>query len=134
MKKITLLLVAFSIAGLNFSCKKEQEDVVTKTTGISLAAGQTYTTRVTYSGEGSNPMIIVKQASHAEVSEVTPITGSRDVTFTYKPVANYTGTDEVRISSNTSENNSGGGGQGHCSGHGETAVYVYQFTVTGNNH
>ncbi|MEO8088605.1 MAG: hypothetical protein ABI763_17435, partial [Bacteroidota bacterium] len=118
-------------------CKKEQDEIITKVIEVSLAPGETYTTTVAQVGDEDDILKITSQASHAQVSEIAAISGSKDMTFTYTPESQFTGMDEVQISSTEGEHHGNGGGHGNCSGHhhhDETTVYVYKITINGNNH
>ncbi|CAN5471471.1 hypothetical protein BH11BAC1_BH11BAC1_15620 [soil metagenome] len=137
MKIITSFLFVSALVIFNFSCKKEQEESITKVIEVSLAPGETYSARVVQAGDEDDILKITSQASHAQVSEIAAISGSKDVMFTYTPVSQFTGTDEVQISSTEGEHHGNGGGHGNCSGHqhqDENTVYVYKITINGNNH
>jgi hypothetical protein len=127
------LIVLITAVMFNFSCKKENDDTITKTFNVSLSMGQTYTARVAQTGDDDDVLQITQQASHASSSELASISGSRDMTFNYTPASQYVGTDQVKITSTEGEHH---GGHGHCSGHhhDESTVYVYNITITGNNH
>jgi hypothetical protein len=136
MKKIAAYMLASALIALGSSCKKEQDETITKTFQVSLSPGQTYTTQVAQAGDEDDVLKITQQASHASLSEIAAISGSKDMTFTYVPAPQYTGTDEVHISGMEGEHNGNGGGHGKCSGHhdDQTTVYVYKFTIGGDNH
>ena len=136
MKKITVAIFTSCLIAFSFSCKKEQDSTITKTFNVSLAMGETYTIQVAQAGDEDDVLKITKQASHASVSEIAQISGLKDVIFTYTPASQYTGTDQVQISNSEGEHHGNGGGHGNCSGHhhDETTVYVYNITISGNNH
>ena len=138
MKKIAVCLVAFAAAAFISSCEKEGDKTITKTIAVTLSPGATYTTNVVQTGDEDGILQITQQASHAAVSQLTPVSGSKDATFTYTPASQYVGTDEVQISTSEGDHQGNGGGHGNCSGHhhhdDENTVYVYKITLTGNNH
>ena len=136
MKTITSFSLVVALLALNVSCKKEQDNIITKTINVTLTPGQSYTTTVNQAGDEDDVLKMTQQASHAEVSEITPITGSKDVTFNYTPASQYTGNDQVQISTAEGDHQGKWRNHGKCSGkhHDETTVYVYNFAISGNNH
>ena len=134
MKKFTASAAIIALIAFNFSCKKEQDSTITKTFDVTLSPGQTYTTQVG-GGDEDDMLKITQQAKHADVSELTANSGSRDMTFTYTPASQYIGSDQVQITNSEGEHH-GHGGHGNCGGHhhDESTVYVYNITITGNNH
>lgn len=114
-----LILLPILLAGMivfSLSCKKESRDnLVPSTSGetinVRIAPNQSYEKDFTNAGTVS----IVKQATHFSVSETIMNIESSGQVYEYIPAKDFTGTDEVLLMANKSEeshfvNDSGGCG------------------------
>src|SRR5438045_1151726 len=122
MKTIAISILAV-VLSFNMSCQKEQD--VSKTINVSLAPGETYSTKL--DSKWKEDFSITLQAEHAALSELSSGSHCGDKTFTYTASSQYIGSDEVQI---TAKNSHGG-----CPMHNDASTtYVYKITVSGETH
>lgn len=90
MKKIAFLI----LVGFVMSCSKDSIEINVE--NVQLSKGEVYERNLGYFGfEGDGPRI-AKQAENFEISEIKA-TGFDEVIYTYKPQADFVGTDSVKI-------------------------------------
>ncbi len=132
-----LLLLSFSIL-VFVSCNKEHQ-AVTKVINVSLKPGEAYTYQIPSTGDADDVMQITKQASHAASTSLDFKNNTTPSTFQYTPVTDYTGTDEVDVSTVETHNGSSGQhhqGFGQCQGghhHDEGTTYIFKITISAGN-
>lgn len=100
MKKTILILIfVFGISILNQSCKNDSSLNSTKNTiYVTINTDDTYEYDLGYFGDEEGAYIS-KQAKHFQVIEIERIIASGKVIYTYQPIENYVGIDEVEIKS-----------------------------------
>jgi len=131
MKTIAIPILAVVLA-FNLSCQKEQDDMVTKTIYVTLNSGESYSTTISQQSD-KNTCSITQQAEHASVSELKAGASNSEKIFTYTPVTDYIGNDQVQITSSQEQHH----GHGGCPMHNQndqSTVYVYKITMTGESH
>jgi hypothetical protein len=123
MRKLILLPILLAgIIVFSLSCKKESLDnLVPSTSGetinVRIAPNQSYEKDLTNAGTVS----ILRQAIHFSVSETIVNIESGGQVYKYVPAKDFTGTDEVLLMANKSEESHFGNDSGGC---GSSSAYT----------
>ncbi len=120
-----LILLPILLAGMivfSLSCKKESRDnLVPSATGetfnVRIAPNQSYEMDLSNAGTVS----IIKQASHFSVSETIVNSENGGQVYKYIPAKDFTGTDEVFLMANKSEESHSVSNSGGC---GSSSAYT----------
>ena len=131
MKRIThLALMAIISASVLVACHKDRPEV-TQVVNVTLAPNQTYNYTIPVSGDKDDQLQMTQQAVHFTISTLS-IDPKGDGALQYTPAKDYTGTDEIHVS--TVEDHHGNGnhpqGNGNCSGHHHDGGTTYIFKIT----
>ena len=128
---IPAIIIAILITA---SCEKEKKTtVISKTVNVSIDENKSYSYTIPHSGDGDDAMQIDMQAQHYAVSKVTSV--DDNTLFEYTPALNYSGNDEVHVTTFEGEHNGGNNNhqKGNCQGQGhdkETETnYIFKITV-----
>ena len=141
MKRIIhLTLMAVIAAFVLVACHKDRPEV-TKVINVTLTANQTYSYTMAPGGDADDQLQITQQAVNYLSSTLSAPDAKGDATLQYVPAKDYTGTDEIHVS--TVEDHQGNGGHpqgnsshGNCSGHhhgGTTYIFKIIITAAGSN-
>ena len=119
--KILFLALICCIPAFFQGCRKdESKDTSYKTINVTTKANQTYQYDLGAFGieEGA---IITRQGTHFQVSKLER-TGMEKIIYTYIPIKDYTGTDEVELKAER--------GSDGASPNNKIIVYTFKITVT----
>jgi hypothetical protein len=126
MKKLILLpLLLLGVMVLSLSCKKESRETKIKSTpdetiNVKIALNQSYQLDMTNDGTVS----ISRQANHFLVSEAIGNNENGTKGYKYIPATDFTGNDEVLLSSTRTVQNYSPGNSSGCSGSGNSNSYT----------
>ena len=131
MKKYThLLAMAVFAAFVLVACHKDRPEV-TQVVNVTLAPNQSYNYTVPVSGDKDDVMQITQEAVHAALINLNLDAKGQGV-LNYTPAKDYSGTDEIHVSTVEGPHQGHGGGQSHgnCSGHHHDGGTTYIFKIT----
>src|ERR1041384_1646387 len=121
MKNTLLLLALFASLFYLSACNKEKENkttIVSKVINVDLDENQSYSYNMPPSGDADDVMIISVQSKHYITSKVTS-DNLRNTLFEYTPALNYSGSDEIHITTMEGAHKDANHDHqhGNCSGH-----------------
>jgi hypothetical protein len=139
LKMKNKLILPAVIAAFFFitSCEKEkdkQATVISKVINVDLNENQSYSYNIAPSGDQDDVMEISLQSNHFITSKITT-DDLRNTLFEYTPALNYSGTDEIHVTTMEGQHHDvnpgqhGGMCQGHNNGHGDETETNYIFKI-----
>jgi hypothetical protein len=142
-KNILFLFLTAALALSTYSCRKASQEVVTQTINANLDENGNYSFNIP-TNLSDKPFEISTQASHYSLSQIaTDATGN--LAYIYTPSLNYTGTDQVIISTSDQNPNSPqlqfqpapqphqGNMAGGCANHNKKVVLTINLNIIGTS-
>jgi hypothetical protein len=122
------------------SCeKKEDHEPVqnSKVINVDLKQNESYSYQILASGDGADAMEISQQAQHALTCKITP-DAAHNTLFEYTPATDYTGSDEIHITTvdgEHHEHHDNDHHHGNCQGKDDEAgsSYTFKINITSDN-